>query len=154
MALVLTRLSKELKELNYDNPEMGISGGYINEDTLHWNVWFIGPTGTPFEGGVFRVKIDFKEGYPFKPPEVKFITKVFHPNIASNGSICLDILKEKWSPVLTVSRMIISLISLLSDPNPMSPLDPDAASLYRKNRKEYDDKVKEYTKKYAIPTFD
>ncbi|CAG7900916.1 unnamed protein product [Brassica rapa] len=79
---------------------------------FHWQATIMGPSDSPFAGGVFLVSIHFPPDYPFKPPKVSFRTKVYHPNINSNGSICLDILKEQWSPALTVSKVIISLFPL------------------------------------------
>ncbi|KAG9442029.1 hypothetical protein H6P81_017883 [Aristolochia fimbriata] len=86
---------------------------------FHWQATIMGPPDSPYAGGVFLVTIHFPPDYPiFKPPKVAFRTKVFHPNINSNGSICLDILKEQWSPALTISKVLLSICSLLTDPNP------------------------------------
>ncbi|CAN7006331.1 unnamed protein product, partial [Brassica rapa subsp. trilocularis] len=96
--------------------------GPVAEDMFHWQATIMGPTDSPYAGGVFLVTIHFPPDYPFKPPKVAFRTKVFHPNINSNGSICLDILKEQWSPALTISKVLLSICSLLTDPNPDDPL--------------------------------
>ncbi|KAL8462055.1 hypothetical protein ACS0TY_033218 [Phlomoides rotata] len=82
-----------------------INAGPVGEDMFHWQATIMGPSDSPFAGGVFLVTIHFPPDYPFKPPKVSFKTKVFHPNINSNGSICLDILKEQWSPALTISKV-------------------------------------------------
>ncbi|XP_031481740.2 SUMO-conjugating enzyme UBC9-like [Nymphaea colorata] len=79
--------------------------GPVAEDMFHWQATIMGPPDSPYAGGVFLVTIHFPPDYPFKPPKVAFRTKVFHPNINSNGSICLDILKEQWSPALTISKV-------------------------------------------------
>jgi len=110
----------------------------------------MGPEGTPYQGGVFNVKIQFPPDYPFKPPKVSFLTKVYHPNINSNGSICLDILKEQWSPALTVSKVLLSICSLLSDANPDDPLVPDIAHIYKTDRKKYESIAREWTMKHAM----
>uniref|UniRef100_A0A803N823 UBC core domain-containing protein n=1 Tax=Chenopodium quinoa TaxID=63459 RepID=A0A803N823_CHEQI len=95
------RIVKELKELERDPPSP------IAQDMFHWQATIYGPNESPYAGGVFLVNIHFPPDYPFKPPKVAFKTKVFHPNINSNGSICLDILKEQWSPALTIFKVII-----------------------------------------------
>ncbi|KAJ6946123.1 ubiquitin-conjugating enzyme E2-17 kDa-like isoform X2 [Populus alba x Populus x berolinensis] len=97
------RILKELKDLQKD-PPTSCSAGPVAEDMFHWQATIMGPPDSPYAGGVFLVTIHFPPDYPFKPPKVAFRTKVFHPNINSNGSICLDILKEQWSPALTISK--------------------------------------------------
>ena len=110
----------------------------------------MGPTGTPYAGGVFKLQMDFPNDYPFKPPKTTFKTKVYHPNISSDGGICLDILRENWSPALTVSKLLLSICSLLEDPNPKDPLSPEPAKLYQENRVEYDRRAREWTQKHAM----
>jgi ubiquitin-conjugating enzyme E2 D/E len=106
------RILKELKDLQRD-PPTSCSAGPVAEDMFHWQATIIGPPDSPYAGGVFLVTIHFPPDYPFKPPKVAFRTKVFHPNINSNGSICLDILKEQWSPALTISKVCLSAPSCL-----------------------------------------
>ncbi|XP_042447289.1 ubiquitin-conjugating enzyme E2-17 kDa-like isoform X1 [Zingiber officinale] len=98
------RIQKELKDLEMD-PPLSCSAGPVGEDMSHWQATIMGPADSPFAGGVFLVSIHFPPDYPFKPPKMKFLTQVYHPNINSNGSICLDILKEEWSPALTISKV-------------------------------------------------
>lgn len=105
------RILKELKDLQKD-PPTSCSAGPVGEDMFHWQATIMGPADSPYAGGVFLVSIHFPPDYPFKPPKVAFKTKVFHPNINSNGSICLDILKEQWSPALTISKVCSKLINL------------------------------------------
>nr|POF15688.1 isoform 3 of ubiquitin-conjugating enzyme e2 8 [Quercus suber] len=103
------RILKELKDLQKD-PPTSCSAGPVAEDMFHWQATIMGPPDSPYAGGVFLVTIHFPPDYPFKPPKVAFRTKVFHPNINSNGSICLDILKEQWSPALTISKRLLTCI--------------------------------------------
>jgi ubiquitin-conjugating enzyme E2 D/E len=110
----------------------------------------MGPPDSPYAGGVFLVTIHFPPDYPFKPPKVAFRTKVFHPNINSNGSICLDILKEQWSPALTISKVLLSICSLLTDPNPDDPLVPEIAHMYKADRSKYEGTARNWTQKYAM----
>eukprot|EP00405_Crypthecodinium_cohnii_P025563 CAMPEP_0206497188 /NCGR_PEP_ID=MMETSP0324_2-20121206/50001_1 /ASSEMBLY_ACC=CAM_ASM_000836 /TAXON_ID=2866 /ORGANISM="Crypthecodinium cohnii, Strain Seligo" /LENGTH=303 /DNA_ID=CAMNT_0053982639 /DNA_START=267 /DNA_END=1175 /DNA_ORIENTATION=- len=99
---------------------------------LLWDAWLLGPEGTPYMGGVFRLSITFPESYPHSPPEVSFKTPCYHPNVDENsGKICLNILKQEWSPILTVSSLLLSLSSLLSSPSPVDALNEGAAELLR-----------------------
>ena len=165
-----------------------------------------GPGQSPYNGGIFFLNIVFPPEYPFKPPRVSFTTKIYHPNINDKGGICLDILKENWSPALTISKVramacrgvscrgvscrgvawrgvylywspmsfvkhvfsccvcthyhlflsypllwqvLLSVCSLLTDPNPDDPLVPEIAALYKKDRVKYNQNAKQYTQKYA-----
>lgn len=101
---VLRRIQKELDDLARDPPS-GAFAGPVQDDLMQWEGAVMGPQGTPYEGGVFHLSITFPNDYPFKPPKVAFTTKVYHPNINTNGSICLDILKDSWSPALLFRRL-------------------------------------------------
>uniref|UniRef100_A0A2C9VSR8 UBC core domain-containing protein n=3 Tax=Manihot esculenta TaxID=3983 RepID=A0A2C9VSR8_MANES len=143
------RILKELKDLQND-PPTSCSAGPVAEDMFHWQATILGPPDSPYAGGVFLVTIHFPPDYPFKPPKVAFRTKVFHPNINSNGSICLDILKEQWSPALTISKVLLSIRSLLTDPNPDDPLVPEIAHMYKTDRAKYEATARSWTQKYAM----
>lgn len=114
-----------------------------------------GPRDSPYEGGVFRLQVAVPPQYPLEPPSIRFKTCVFHPNVGRGhtpGAICLDILrKEAWSPALTLERTLLSIASLLADPNPASPMDSEAARLYEHNRPAYDKRVREWVRKHAAP---
>uniref|UniRef100_A0A8C5PUN3 E2 ubiquitin-conjugating enzyme n=1 Tax=Leptobrachium leishanense TaxID=445787 RepID=A0A8C5PUN3_9ANUR len=105
---------------------------------------------SPYQGGVFFLTIHFPTDYPFKPPKVAFTTRIYHPNINSNGSICLDILRSQWSPALTISKVLLSICSLLCDPNPDDPLVPEIARIYKTDREKYNRIAREWTQKYAM----
>ena len=115
-----------------------------------WEAYIEGPKDSPFEGGIFHLYINFPKNYPIKPPNVVFKTKIYHCNIAGNGSICLDILKGNWSPVLTTQKVLLSIVSLLCDPNPDDPLVGDVARVYKKDRKQFNKTAKAWTKQHAM----
>ncbi|KAL8111508.1 hypothetical protein AgCh_019280 [Apium graveolens] len=127
-----------------------VQTGPAAEDMFHWQATIMGPPDSPYAGGVFLINIHFPPDYPFKPPKVAFRTKVFHPNINNNGSICLDILKEQWSPALTISKVLLSICSLLTDPNPDDPLVPEIANMYKNDRTKYEATARSWTQKYAM----
>ena len=144
----LKRIQKEMEEIKRD-PPANCSAGPIDDDLFTWQATIIGPEDSPYHGGIFILDISFSEDYPFKPPKCYFTTKIYHPNINSNGGICLDILKDNWSPALTVSKLLLSICSLLTDPNPNDPLVPEIADLYVRDKEEYNKKAREYTLIYA-----
>ena len=134
------RLMRDFKKLQ-DDPPAGVSGAPTEENILKWEAIIFGPTDTPFEDGTFRLSLQFTEEYPNKPPAVKFLSKMFHPNVYGDGSICLDILQNQWSPTYDVAAILTSIQSLLDEPNPNSPANSVAAQLYQENRREYEKRV-------------
>lgn len=147
--MALKRIQKELIELEND-PLSNCSAGPINDDLFHWSATISGPEDSPYSEGIFFLNINFPADYPFKPPKIKFETRIYHCNISSNGAICLDILKDSWSPALTVTKVLLSISSLLTDPNPNDPLVPTIAELLIKNKEEHDKIAKEWTLNYAV----
>jgi ubiquitin-conjugating enzyme E2 D/E len=148
-AMALKRINKELTDLGRDPPS-SCSAGPIGDDLFHWQATIMGPSDSPYSGGVFFLSIHFPTDYPFKPPKVNFTTRIYHPNINSNGSICLDILRDQWSPALTISKVLLSICSMLTDPNPDDPLVPEIAHVYKSDRTRYENTAREWTRKYAI----
>ena len=144
----LKRINKEIEELEKD-PPTNCSAGPIDDKLVNWEATIIGPSESPYAGGLFKLSIHFGEKYPFKPPKIKFITNIFHPNIDAYGNICLDILNVNWSPALTITKLLLSISSLLTDPNPSDPLSKIAADLYLKDINEFNRKAREYTLLYA-----
>ena len=142
------RIDNELKDLRKD-PPANCSAGPDGDDIFKWEGVIMGPSDCPYTGGVFKLKIGFPTDYPFKPPNIVFLTKIYHPNISTSGAICLDILKTQWSPALTISKVLLSICSLLTDPNPADPLMPDIAHIYTTDKEAYDATAREWTIKYA-----
>ena len=142
----IKRLNKELKEIQF---EKMFETEIIEDNIFNWESIIIGPEKTPYENGVFKLSIIFSDTYPFKPPKVKFLTKIYHPNINKYGSICLDILNKNWSPALTISKLLLSISSLLSDPNPDDPLDVKAAESYLNNREEFNKTARSYVVRFS-----
>ncbi|GAA6000277.1 hypothetical protein JCM10207_007936 [Rhodosporidiobolus poonsookiae] len=152
-AMSAKRIAKELADLSKPNalPD-GCSAGPTNDDNVYeWDAQIDGPPDSPYEGGRFALHITLPSDYPFRPPKVTFQTRIYHCNINSQGGICLDILKNQWSPALSIIKVLLSVASLLADPNPHDPLVPDIAQKYLKNRKEHDKTAKEWTQKHALP---
>ena len=145
----LRRITKEMKDLAKDAPSNCSAGPKNESDLFNWVATIIGPSSTPYAGGVFNLEIQFPSDYPFKPPKIRFVTKVYHCNVNAQGGICLDILKDNWSPALTISKVLLSICSLLNEPNPDDPLVPEIAKLLKTDRKKHDSMALEYTRKYA-----
>ncbi|KAG7476263.1 hypothetical protein JOB18_050025 [Solea senegalensis] len=142
------RIQKELADITLDPPP-NCSAGPKGDNIYEWRSTILGPPGSVYEGGVFFLDIAFTPDYPFKPPKVTFRTRIYHCNINSQGVICLDILKDNWSPALTISKVLLSICSLLTDCNPADPLVGSIATQYTTNRAEHDRTAKQWTKRYA-----
>ncbi|KAJ5110944.1 hypothetical protein N7532_001479 [Penicillium argentinense] len=170
VVMALKRINKELTDLGRDPPPpraplvLSATIWYASPSSrfrslqillpvarsFHWQATIMGPGDSPYSGGVFFLTIHFPTDYPFKPPKVNFTTRIYHPNINSNGSICLDILRDQWSPALTISKVLLSICSMLTDPNPDDPLVPEIAHVYKTDRPRYEATAREWTRKYAI----
>ena len=150
MSQAFRRISRELQDLNKDSPPNITAGLAPDKDHMHWLATIVGPQDSPYAGGVFSLDIRFTDEYPFQAPKITFTTKVYHPNISANGSICLDILKGNWSPVLTISKVLLSISSLLTDANPDDPLVPEIARIYKNDRAKYEATAREWTRSYAM----
>lgn len=148
------RLTKELKEVSKEDDVSGVRAVPRNENNNRHLIGTIqGPGGTPYEGGLFEVDIVIPNQYPFEPPRMKFITKIWHPNVSSQtGAICLDILKDQWSPALTIKTALLSLQALLCSPEPDDPQDAQVAQMYLKSIEEFNKTAKFWTESYANAT--
>ncbi|CAE7823169.1 UBC36 [Symbiodinium sp. KB8] len=147
MALPI-RIVKETQKLAKD-PVEGIEATPYVDNLRHFDVSVQGPPDSPYAGGTFKLELYLPEDYPMSPPKVRFLTKIYHVNVDRLGRICLDILKDQWSPALTISKVLLSICSLLTDPNPDDPLVPEIAHKYKTNREDYEKIASEWTRKYA-----
>lgn len=142
------RILKERDNMASD-PPCNCSAGPIGDDIRVWSATIIGPDDSPYQGGMFELNITFPEEYPFKAPKVTFKTRIYHPNISSGGGICIDTLKDSWTPALTISKVLLSICALMCEPNPDDPLMPDIARQFKTDRNAYNEKAREYTRRYA-----
>lgn len=123
----------------------------INDGLNEFNVEFHGPKESLYEGGVWKIRVELPDAYPYKSPSIGFVNKIFHPNVDElSGSVCLDVINQSWSPMFDLLNVFeVFLPQLLIYPNASDPLNGDAASLMMKDKEQYDQKVKEYCERYA-----
>jgi len=146
------RLNKELVMLE-KSPPPGASCWQVGDSKEKLEAAIMGPEGSPYQGGLFKLEVSIPERYPLEPPQMRFTTPVYHPNIDEGGRICLDILKPaphgSWKPSINLSSVLTSLQVLLAEPNPEDPLVPEIANIFRDKREEFQEKAKMMTKKHA-----
>ncbi|PSR95963.1 Ubiquitin-conjugating enzyme like [Actinidia chinensis var. chinensis] len=148
--LDLARVQKELLECNKQIDVSGISVKPKGDRLTHLTGTIPGPLGTPYESGTFNIDIVLPDGYPFEPPRMQFATKVWHPNISSqSGAICLDILKDQWSPALTLKTALLSVQALLSTPEPDDPQDAVVAQQYLRDYQTFAATARYWTETFA-----
>ncbi len=139
------RIQKEIKDLVENPQELNKEGITLipsesNIQYFHGSI--IGPVGTPYAGLKYDLEIRIGIDYPMKAPVVRFVgPKIYHPNVNTHGDICLDILKTEWAPTLSLAKMMLSICSLLNEPNPSSPLNSVAASDWLHNKPKYQEEV-------------
>ncbi|VEU21419.1 DEKNAAC102647 [Brettanomyces naardenensis] len=157
------RLLKEYRELLRE-PTDGIVAGPVDENNLFkWNCLLVGPPGTPYENGVFRATMTFPKDYPLSPPKLKFDSPILHPNIYNDGTVCISILHpagedpmmyesadERWGPLQSIEKILLSVCSMLAEPNPNSPANVDAAKLWRDNREAFDEIIRKQVVKTLL----
>ncbi|CAO2040897.1 unnamed protein product [Urochloa humidicola] len=143
------RIREELHQLWVNPPASCRPGSSPVTDILHWEVVIDGPDGTPYAGGTFPVDVQFTNDHPMKPPKMTFKTKVYHPNINSEGQVVLDIFHDNWSPALTIEKLLLSIVSVLHDPMLDRPVNAHIARLYKTDIKLYEKKARAWTRRYA-----
>ena len=151
MSQALRRIEKELKAFNEGEHDDNYTAGPIEESDMYkWSATFPGPEESPYEGGVFKLRIEFPKDYPYKPPKVEFVTKVYHPNVKRDtGYICLDLLKDQWNPQTTLMQIFEAIRNLLTLPNVDHHVENDIAKQYTEDRDTYEKTAKEWTEQYA-----
>lgn len=150
------RLLREYREL-MQNPTEGIIASPVSDnDLFNWRCIISGPVDTPYEFGIFEATLSFPNDYPLSPPTMKFKTPILHPNIYTDGKVCISILHEsgndplnyesadeRWGPLQSIEKILLSVSSMIADPNPNSPANVDAAKLWRSNKDKYDKIVRQ-----------
>ncbi|GBG34280.1 Ubiquitin-conjugating enzyme E2 G2 [Hondaea fermentalgiana] len=159
--MAMKRLLVEYKELSL-RPPAGVAAGPAGDETnmLEWECVFLGPEGTPYDGGCFHSTLSFPKDYPLNPPVMRFTQPLWHPNVYPDGKVCISILHEpvedkfgyeqsceRWSPVQSIEKIILSVISMLAEPNDESPANIDAAKMWRTDREAFDAKADECVRK-------
>eukprot|EP00899_Mesostigma_viride_P022667 jgi/Mesvir1/3585/Mv12047-RA.1 len=143
------RVQKELKELATDKDKSGVSV-VVGSDITRMTGYIEGPRDTPYEGGLFEVDIKLTDSYPYEAPKVQFVTKVWHPNVSSqNGAICLDILKDQWSPAQTIKSVLLSLQAFLASPEPSDPQDAVVARQFINDHATFVKTARHWTESFA-----
>eukprot|EP00917_Polyrhabdina_sp_WS-2016_P004035 GHVP01009229.1.p1 GENE.GHVP01009229.1~~GHVP01009229.1.p1 ORF type:complete len:208 (+),score=33.87 GHVP01009229.1:1-624(+) len=146
----IRRLARELRDMGDTSTEGYVAAPLDSENMLLWEAYIMGPKDTPYAGGIFRSEIKFPYDYPLNPPTMKFTNDIYHPNIYENGEVCISILHhpgedphmyedscERWSPVQSVEKILLSVISILSEPNIESGANIDACKMWRDDKNEY-----------------
>jgi ubiquitin-conjugating enzyme E2 N len=146
--MINQRIKKETEKIKKD-PIAGITAEPDPENPRYFKVVISGPKDSPYEGGKFKLQLYLPDEYPMVPPKCLFMTKIYHPNIDFLGRICLDILKTNWSPALQIRAVLLSIQSLLNEPNTADPLNEKVNDHWLKDKKDAEKTAREWTKKYA-----
>ena len=154
------RLLREYQQLSKDPPPGIVAGPKSEADLLNWECLLEGPLDTPYEYGVFPAVMTFPKDYPLNPPTLQFTPPLLHPNIYADGTVCISILhppghdpnqyerpEERWSPVQSIEKILLSVMLMLAEPNPESGANIDACKLWRDDREEYDKRIRDHVKR-------
>lgn len=156
----LKRLMAEYTQLTLNPPEGIIAGPKDEDNFFEWEALILGPEGTAYEGGVFKTVLTFPHEYPMYPPKMKFVSEIFHPNIYTDGRVCISILhppgedpmgyessSERWSPVQSIEKILLSVMSMLAEPNPESGANVDASKMWRDDPEGYKKKAQQLVRR-------
>ncbi|XP_077490989.1 uncharacterized protein LOC144101731 [Amblyomma americanum] len=149
-AVALARIRRDLEELRFRPLANWSAGPSHSNDPFRWLATLLGPEETPYEGGAFVLRIRFPKDYPFKPPKVKMVTKIYHPNLVAETPVCLDILTSNWSPAVSISDVMLSICSLLRAPDMDHPLNHEVALVYKENPALFRSTARRWTEEHAI----
>jgi len=146
------RITKELAEMS-TGPLAGVSAGLVSEaDLFKWAITLIGPPNSPYADGLFNLRLELPQDYPFKPPTLSFATKIYHPNVSNDdkGSMCLGILRsESWKPSCRIVQVLEMAAGLLKEPNIDDAVETGIAEEFKSNPEQFEKTAKEWTRKYA-----
>ncbi|KIJ40413.1 hypothetical protein M422DRAFT_120718, partial [Sphaerobolus stellatus SS14] len=148
--MTIKRIHREISDLKKENMG-GLTLGPTEDSLFQWRGSIPGPEGSCYEGGVFWMDIILPQDYPFSAPKVLFTTRIYHMNISDRGNVCIDVLKNNWSPALSLYKVLLSLSSLLTDPNPKDPLVPEIAREYVQDRTRHNRTAQQWVQNYALP---
>ncbi|ODV96664.1 hypothetical protein PACTADRAFT_74289 [Pachysolen tannophilus NRRL Y-2460] len=148
MSALPKRIIKETERLVSD-PVPGITAIPHEDNLRYFDVTIQGPQSSPYENGIFKLELYLPDDYPMVAPKVRFLTKIYHPNIDRLGRICLDVLKANWSPALQIRTILLSVQALLGAPNPDDPLANEVAEEWKSNEAKAIEIAREWTQKYA-----
>uniref|UniRef100_A0A8L7T8Z8 E2 ubiquitin-conjugating enzyme n=2 Tax=Onchocercidae TaxID=6296 RepID=A0A8L7T8Z8_BRUMA len=150
MASSSRRLKKELTDIQSSDSRTFCCVEFDENNLLHWTGLLV-PDKEPYNKGAFKVAIDFPVEYPFKPPKITFLTKIYHPNVDEKGQVCLPIISpDNWKPATKTEQVMNALLGLITEPEPDHPLRADLAEEFTKDRKKFNKTAEDYTKKYAV----
>ncbi|KAK9449394.1 ubiquitin-conjugating enzyme/RWD-like protein [Limtongia smithiae] len=146
----MRRIGREFTDITAHPSPHYTAAPRSDEDIFNWEIVLFGPKDTPYEGGTFKLDLKLPQGYPFNPPILVFTTKIFHPNVLPDGSICIPLLKtDQWKPACKITTIIDIAYGLLADPDEAEALEGDAAEMFRTDPSKYKKIAKDWTKSYA-----
>jgi len=143
------RINKELQDLS-NNPPENCAVSLVGDNISQWRINIVGPQSTPYEGGNFELMIAIPDNYPFKPPEARFTTRIYHPNIKSDtGEICAELYQADWAPTRNVRHVIEAIMSTLINPNPEHAVENEISQLMLSNYDQFADNARQWVQQYA-----
>ena len=142
-----SRLQKELSDFK-KNPIEGVTASIVKDNVYNWEFKIAGPAGSPYEGGVFTLSVECLLDHPRTSPEIEFKTKIYHPNVHADGSICLECIR-KWTPLVTMKKIVTEVLELLARPNAEHAVTADIANAYTESRAVFEDQARKWTAQYA-----